>query len=247
MSFSLMAVAVGLPIMLAARVVMGKERFEEWLIEDELLYYTDFESIGEVDSVVKRAGYDLVDFLGSNKSHYGDKKYEYLLWEERDNKIVAVLSKSDDKDKIQKYVNDIERIRGRKTFFEQNERTQQESNHTQSIPTVYSDVESLIDVLKSFSIQLDFIDTKKIVCSYHGYEMYFLRESKEEPFNVKIVGDNLNKIEIYGIFKRLDEEYFTKIQENTYVMVKEKILNNNIEIEEEEVLEDNSIVLTISV
>ena len=44
----------------------------------------------------------------------------------------------------------------------------------------------------------------------------------------------------------LNSEYALNVQEDTYLSVVENLKNNNMEIESEEVMDDNTIVLTVN-
>lgn len=45
----------------------------------------------------------------------------------------------------------------------------------------------------------------------------------------------------------LNEDYYAALQEKTYIGIRKKIMEEGFEIEEEQVMEDNSIVMMISV
>ena len=56
MSISLIAIVAALPIALTARVVMGEQKFNEWVESDQLILSTNFSSMDVFSSAVK--GFD---------------------------------------------------------------------------------------------------------------------------------------------------------------------------------------------
>jgi hypothetical protein len=56
-----------------------------------------------------------------------------------------------------------------------------------------------------------------------------------------------DKTECENVINDLNDEYGMNIQEMTYNKIKERLEQENMRLESEEVMEDNSIVLTIEV
>ena len=50
-----------------------------------------------------------------------------------------------------------------------------------------------------------------------------------------------------AIIEDLSSEYGMNAQEESYLKIKERLAQKNLQIDEEEVLEDNSIVLTVNI
>ena len=57
---------------------------------------------------------------------------------------------------------------------------------------------------------------------------------------------NHNDEQDLDIVKDLGEEYQMNVQEQSYNNIKKKLENQNLEIDSEEVLEDNSIMITVN-
>ena len=65
MSISLMGVMLGLPLALAMRGIMGKEKFEQWIESKDYLLYTTFDSMEEMRRDIEASGYDVTEWYGS--------------------------------------------------------------------------------------------------------------------------------------------------------------------------------------
>lgn len=273
MSVSLVGVMIGLPIALAMRGVMGSEKFNEWLSASDYPFYTNFKDMNEMKKSVKEAGYDVTEWMGSFKTHLTEQKSSYFLWEVRDDCIVAVMSKYDDQSAIERFKYAVEKTAGRTVFMANNmhekrdkqilmteatqvlndmddKLTEAKSKKVNLIenefPTIYVDGKLLKDILQQYHIGILSDSKNKIVCEYDTYKMTFIRMSEEEPFDLKIVSTSENMKLLHGCISDINAEYLANIQEQTYLKIKEQIKEEGMEIEEEKVLEDNSIVLTVS-
>ena len=84
----------------------------------------------------------------------------------------------------------------------------------------------------------------KITAKFQNYSVRFEKESEEKPYNLLI--KHAIEDDVYGKFNDLNEEYSMNVQEESYISIIEKLKNNNMELESEEVLDDNTIVLTVN-
>lgn len=274
MSISLIAIAAGLPILLAARTVMGKERFEEWVNSGEYVVETNFKDFDEMEKNVLKAGYDVTSLAGSPKTHLTEKKSSYFLWEMREGKVVAVMSLYDDKQDIQHFINSVERTAGKKIFFPAEETVSEEQYIVASenisdtilmqstskvdsaisdpvvlqiIPTIFLDKAILIATLSDLGILVNEEADERILGHWGQYSMTFYRKNAEETFDLQIQcqANELNLF--YSSLYALRDEYCTSIQERTYRHVLDKLKEKDFIIEEETVLEDNSVVITVQI
>ena len=88
-------------------------------------------------------------------------------------------------------------------------------------------------------------DNLGISCNIDRYTLVFSRENTDQPYKLRMKYSNEN-----SATEKLDDissEYTLNVQEDTYMNIIEKIKDNNMEIENEEVMDDNTIVLTINV
>lgn len=280
MSISLIGIMVGLPIGLAMRGIMGKEKFEQWLEASDYILYTNFSSENEVRRVVQTAGYDVREWGDSLKTHLTDKKSSYFLWTRRDGKIVAKMTIYDDKEVIARFVSKVERAAGRKVFWEEKQKAKTDVSQTvekkemrtvhekevkekyvlekkverekqpeyrENFPSIYVDADLVLNILNQYQIKVRSFQENLIEAEYECYKMSFVRNSSEEPFDIDIVSDSKSMKALYNCLDNMNEEYFASVQEKTYLQIREQIEEEGLEIEEEQVMEDNSIVITVAV
>ena len=86
--------------------------------------------------------------------------------------------------------------------------------------------------------------SNKIVGKISTYTLTFTRDSESEAYNVVI--SHLEKDNAEEKIQDLASEYSSNVQEESYLSIIEKLKENNLTLENEEVLEDDTIVLTIN-
>ena len=78
-----------------------------------------------------------------------------------------------------------------------------------------------------------------------NYKLTFERASSDKPYNLRITClEQDNAEEKVG---DLNGEYALNVQEDAYLHILDKLKENNMQIEQEEVMEDNTIVLTVNI
>ena len=78
-----------------------------------------------------------------------------------------------------------------------------------------------------------------------NYKLLFEKPADDKPYNLKITClEKENAEEKVG---DLSGEYAMTVQEDAYLHILDKLKENNMQIEEEEVLDDNTIVLTVNI
>ena len=84
-----------------------------------------------------------------------------------------------------------------------------------------------------------------ISCCIDKYTLTFDRNSENEPYNLRMgcPQNNLAEEKVNDI----SSEYAMNVQEDAYMSIIEKLKDNNMQIEEEEVTDDNTIVLTVNI
>ena len=78
-----------------------------------------------------------------------------------------------------------------------------------------------------------------------NYKLIFEKPAEDKPYNVRITcleHDNAEEK-----VNDLNSEYAMNVQEDAYLHIIDKLKENNMQIEEEEVMEDNTIVLTVNI
>lgn len=111
------------------------------------------------------------------------------------------------------------------------------------LPTNYVDKELLKKTLNEYGAEILYEQNNDIKCKMENSLLEF--EKQNETYMVKIINAS-NGEDIYEHLKELDSEYKRNLQEQVYINTKKNIEDEGMEIEKEEILEDNSIVLTIS-
>ena len=109
--------------------------------------------------------------------------------------------------------------------------------------TPFTDKEILIKTLEEHGVKNinDFGDS--ITCEVEGYTLKFSKKA-EGNYSLKITcPENLDSEEKV---EDLNSEYTMNVQESVYLKILDKLKNNNMQLESEEVEDDNTIVLTVN-
>ena len=78
-----------------------------------------------------------------------------------------------------------------------------------------------------------------------NYKLTFEKPAEDKPYNLRISClEHDNAEEKVG---DLNSEYAMNVQEDAYLHIIDKLKENNMQIEEEEVMDDNTIVLTVNI
>ncbi len=78
-----------------------------------------------------------------------------------------------------------------------------------------------------------------------NYKLTFEKPAEDKPYNLRITClEQDNAEEKAG---DLNSEYALNVQEDAYMHIIDKLKENNMQIEEEEVMDDNTIVLTVNI
>lgn len=115
----------------------------------------------------------------------------------------------------------------------------------QEFETAFMDRELLVKTLKEHgcdSFKENFDDS--FSCKIEGFNVDLFRSNQDEPYKIKIsCAQDASCDEFLG---DLNSEYALNTQEETYIKIKERLSKQNLKIDEEEILEDNTIMLTIN-
>ena len=114
--------------------------------------------------------------------------------------------------------------------------------------TAFMDKELLIKTLEEHGVTNittgEVWETNKISGQIDSYTLTFEKPSDDKPYYLKITClDSDNPEEKLN---DINSEYALNTQEETYLSIVEKLKDNNMKLENEEVLEDNTIVLTVN-
>jgi len=111
--------------------------------------------------------------------------------------------------------------------------------------TAYMDKNILLKTLEEHGvINIEEEYEGKISGTIGTFTLYFERESENEPYILKISCKESDNAE--EKINDLNTEYALNVQEDAYLNLVENLKENNMEIENEVVEDDNTIVLTIN-
>ena len=116
----------------------------------------------------------------------------------------------------------------------------------QDFETPFTDKALLIKTLKEHGVNnISEHGTEKISCTVENYKLIFTKTGNETPYYLHI-----RCLETDNAEEKLNDissEYALNVQEEVYLNIIEKLKNNDMTIENEEVTEDNTIVLTVNI
>lgn len=108
--------------------------------------------------------------------------------------------------------------------------------------TAFKDENLLIKTLSEHGINNIEKDNDKIYCSLDALQFEFDKNSE----GIYIINITHKENETLEIVNELGEEYQVNVQEQSYMNLKKNLENQNLKIDSEEVLEDNSIMITVN-
>lgn len=242
-----MSVSLALiPIALTLRAVMGKDQFDDWADSMQVKVATNFTNELDLVKTLRRAGYDAEKTGGSIKTHLDGEK-QFFYWEQLDGKWHAIFAKSDSPAVLEQFMNDLEQQSQRKIFtggIHQAE-TQLHQDSVQTFPTNFRDGGILTRTLKEFGVNPIQGADGIITCTVQGTKLTF-RQHGDSPFTLEMQNPpNLHEIFLY--LSDVDDEYKRCVQSLVYEKLKQRAADKNLSIESEEVLDDNSIVITLNI
>ncbi|AWI04597.1 hypothetical protein [Clostridium drakei] len=232
-----------IPLALAVRGIMGKERFEEMAEASQVKVKTNFKDEEELVSVLRKAGFDAVKWGDIIKTDINDEK-EFFFWEFIDGKWTASFGKYNSKESVAELIKKIEKTAGRKILVT-NSNVNTDSLELKSYPTSFKDENLLMKTLYDYGVNYSKQNYGIINCSL-GSHSFKLIPNKDSFYMIQIE----NKDDLKDIFmnlNNLDEDYRRNVQNNTYENLKSKVEEKGYKIESEEIMEDNSIVITINI
>lgn len=111
--------------------------------------------------------------------------------------------------------------------------------------TVYMDKDILLKTLEEHGVtNINSEDENKITGLVESFSLSFERSSNNEPYVLKITCNKCDDSD--EKLNDLNSEYALNVQEEAYLNLIENLKENNMQIEEEVVEDDNTIVLTIN-
>ena len=114
-----------------------------------------------------------------------------------------------------------------------------------SLPTAFMDKNILVKTLEEHGVRsISEDEFGKISGAVENYTLSFEKMESDKPYFLRISCPETSNAE-----EKLDDlssEYALNVQEEAYLNIIEKLKDNNMQIEDEEVMDDNTIVLTVN-
>lgn len=110
--------------------------------------------------------------------------------------------------------------------------------------TVFMDKDVLTKTLEEHGLKMNKVEEEYLEGTIENFTVTFSRENTSEPYTMKIFCKQ--EFTDTTMVNDLNTEYAMNVQEETYIKLKERLEQKKMEIESEEVLEDDSIMITIN-
>ena len=110
--------------------------------------------------------------------------------------------------------------------------------------TPFMDKEILLKTMEEHGIE-DINETGNVISGkIESFVLQFEKPDENSPYSLKILCNQKDNAE--EKFSDIASEYSMNVQEASYLSIVEKLKENNLQIEEETVEDDNTIVLTVN-
>lgn len=250
------------------RARMGTKKYDAWIKSQQAYLYSIFESLEELEEFLNKTGYDLIITYTPKyryiKTHFGSGKWDYYFWFFKGKYLVANYNIGDDMELIRKFVDTVEKSLGKKCFFSsEKERNnylkslKKEATHKEppvevlepipeyTFPTIFTDTSVLKYALKNSKVNVQ-MQGDNFEFTLNGCSASIYKESSSN-YEFKIVG-KCNLEDMHKHFKQIETEYEKIVQYNICENIKSKVAKSStMQLEQEEILEDNSVLLTIRI
>ncbi|NRT73150.1 hypothetical protein [Clostridium beijerinckii] len=236
-----------IPLVLVIRAAIGSKNLNDWIESSQIKIPTNIKNENELIVLIKKAGYDVMKEGKLLKTHFNGGS-DFFFLEKVNGALTATFSKNDSVEAIKKFINDVEWVAQSKIFdynIENLAKKDEENFQEKSFPTNFVDEKLLIKTLRDYGINTQLAENGTIQCNVENTTLIFYKENSTN-YEVKIIGNS----QIRGIYEQLnaiDEEYKRNVQSYTYNKVVEKLKQTNMDIQSEEVMEDDSLMLTINI
>ncbi len=124
------------------------------------------------------------------------------------------------------------------------DKTLEEEFFDKEFQTTIMDKAALLKTLEEHGATNFQAEGNTISCNCEAFHLTFTKESKEKPYTM--VATYNKDYGLNELVENLGSEYASNAQEISYNKIKERLEKQNLEIEEEEVFDDNTIVLTVN-
>lgn len=232
------------PVVMAMRESMGEENFHKWVESMQMRVPTKFKEKKDLVKCIETAGYDAQNWGSAIKTHI-NREENFFFWEYAEGKWCAIFSKSDSRAMIKKFMDDLENKSGATVFSDTPQLKRKPQIKTFKYPTNFNDEDLLIKTLTEYGADPIKDSSGDIIIKLAGNEFKF-HKIGQEPYEAEIKSTGDQK-QIYNHLSLIDGDYKSNVQDYTYENLKKRLNDRNLNIESEEVLDDNSIVITVNI
>ncbi len=248
MSISILLMPLALPaipIIMAMRLVMGKKGFQKMIDSMHMKIPTSLVTNTELELVLLGAGYDFKPWASGYKTHLG-RSSQFFTWELDGGRWVAVFPNGIPQKDVSDFIRSLEAKSGRGIFSD----VEPDVNNdiavaSEYMPTNFRDEKLLLKTLEESGVPVTRDQAGVITCSVGQSVLRFVRIAGE-PYQVEVKND-VGRHELLQQLMLLDEDYCRCVQADVYANIKAKAFEKHMTVESEEVLEDNSILMTLTI
>ena len=122
--------------------------------------------------------------------------------------------------------------------------TKEEKEDIIQIKTSIIDESLLAKTLEEYGIDKVEKNGNELNCVWNSIKLRFLKTKEDSPYELFIECNQPS--ELNALIQDINEEYASNVQEITYNKIKERLAQKELLINQEDVYDDNSIVLTIN-
>ncbi|MBN1459190.1 MAG: hypothetical protein JXA57_06620 [Armatimonadetes bacterium] len=232
------------PVALALRVIMGKDRFQAWVDSMQLKIPTNLQDENELLATIRGAGYDADKWGGSYKTHLAGEKL-WFFWEQVDGLWTAIFGTADPRQTIFAFIQDVEAKAGRQIFEWDQPGQAPRVLSSRTFPTNFRDPDLLRAVLREYGLTPVFDREGVMMWEMNGMTLIF-RQEDDQPFSLE--AKNVTDMrQIYSGLDYINDVYTGKVQQQTYENLKTRIKDRGLVIVDEARNADESIMLTLSI
>lgn len=113
----------------------------------------------------------------------------------------------------------------------------------QEFKTVIMDKRTLLKTITEHGAENIQVDGNDITCDCEGFHIQFISHHNA-PYSMKVAFNNPAGLD--NLVSDIGTEYSVNAQEVSYNKIKERLGTKNLQINDEEILEDDTIVLTVN-
>lgn len=232
------------PVVKAMRESMGEENFQRWIESMQLRIPTKIKENNKLVQYIEKSGYD-AEYWGSSIKTHIDGEKNFFFWDKIDGTWCAIFSKEDSREMIKSFMDELETKNGVTIFSDTPQLKRTTPLKTYKYPTNFNDEELLMKTLMEYNTNPVKDGNGDIILNIAGNNLRF-NKTGDDPYNVEIkTGGNIKQI--FNDLTLIDDDYNRNVQTNTYENLKKNLADKDLNIASEEVLDDNSIVITINI